>query len=132
MNTRSYNWISHSCIFVIVVSALLFDKIPRFKWIFAALGLLSGLVALGIYFYNQWVSSEEPKLEDSKAPALTLSRIEWHQPSALFESDVLAKMLLVERHSAQRYFDYNLFLSKSQQEDFNRRIAHALAPLYSA
>jgi len=140
MNTRTYNWITHICMLTALFSAIMFDRAPRFKWLIVGLGVLSGLVAAAIYFYNQWVSNADPTIEDSKSPELSIAKIEWHQPSAMFEGDILTRMLSVERRqmsrtgrlSPDRYLEYHLSLSKNQQEDFNKRIAHALAPLYSA
>jgi hypothetical protein len=140
MTARNYNLITHSCMLTALFSAILFDKAPRFKWLILGLGVLSGVVAAAVYFYSQWVTAPDPTLEDSKSPELSIAKIEWHRSPGMLERDILTRMLSIEnrqmfridRYSPDRYFEYQLFLSKNQQEDFNKRIAHALAPLYSS
>jgi hypothetical protein len=133
MNARTYNWIIHSCMLTALLSAVLFDKAPRLKGLVLGAGILSGVVAAVAYFYSQWDSTGDPAVEDSKSPELSISKIQWHHPSVTFEGDILARMLSVSRGSWQspsRYMEYHVAISKSQQEEFSRRIARALAPLY--
>src|SRR2546421_10333786 len=104
MSTRNYDRIAGICMTTALLSALLFDRLPKLHWLILSIGIASGLTAASIYFYNRLHSGEEGRLEDSKAPELTLARIEWHQPRTFLESNaVLGQMVLREKDQIVYY-----------------------------
>jgi hypothetical protein len=113
-----------------LLSALLFDKVPKLHGLTVAIGIVSGLLAMTIYFYNRFLS-REAHLEDSKAPELTLRRIEWHQPRTFLESNaVLGQMILREKDQVVYYpaaHRSSFFqIPRKDQEEIGKRIVQVL------
>lgn len=126
---------------VALLAAVLFDRVENLQWVMLTLAVVAAAVAAVLYFYN---TDAESTIHDSKSPeSLALQKIEWHHPARMHEQSVLARMLdfddlalpwaeLLDRPETIRQLTYMLVFSKSQQEEFNKRIAHALSPLYES
>lgn len=54
MTERAYNSIINICTAVAVISAVLFDAVPLFKWAFLSFGLVAGVTSTITHFYDQW------------------------------------------------------------------------------
>jgi hypothetical protein len=136
MSTRNYDRIAAVCMTTALLSALLFDKLPKLHWLILPIGVASALTAASIYFYNRFLP-QETGLEDSKAPDLTLARIEWHQPKTFFESNaVLGQMILREKDQITYYpaarRSSSFQISRKDQQEVGRRIVQALGATFLA
>lgn len=78
MKAKSYAKITNACLVVAIFSALLFDRFAAAKTFVGAIGILAGVVAVGVYFYNQRVVEEQSTPAD---PALVAQ--EQHGQQAL-------------------------------------------------
>jgi len=143
MNGRTYNWITYFCALTAIACAVLFDYVVGLRWVLLAIGIGAAVGAAVFHFYNSWEPDNESVLaasvENSEPPELSLAKIRWRYPHALSDRSILARVLneaepnylaSFHREVTERQFHYLLALSKSQQEEFSKRIAHALSPLY--
>lgn len=141
MNARTYNWITHFCVALAVLSAIMFDRAAGSKWAILALGIAAAIIAAGVYFYNSWQpgTTTDTAIKTNESPGLSFAKIEWHYPSATSERQILARMLAPGegeykywvRAGAERQLTYQFSMSKAQREEFGNRIAQALTSLYS-
>ncbi len=72
MTTKRYDSIANVCMWVAIVSALVFDWMGSLRWVAGGIGIAAGFLSAVNYFYNQWhpdngehLSSEEGRLPDS-------------------------------------------------------------------
>jgi hypothetical protein len=141
MNARTYTWITHFCVAVAVLSAIMFDIAAGSKWAILAFGITAAIIAAVVYFYNSWQpdTTADTAIETSESPELSLAKIEWHYPFAMSERQLLARMLAPGegeynywvRAGVERQLTYQFLMSKAQREEFGNRIAQALTSLYS-
>jgi hypothetical protein len=141
MNARTYTWITHFCVAVAVLSAIMFDRAAGSKWAILALGITAATIAMVVHFYNSWEpgTKTDTAIETSESPELSLAKIEWRYPSAMLERQILARMPAPGegehkywvRAGGEHQLTFQFRMSKAQQEEFGKRIAQALTPLYS-
>ncbi len=54
----TYNSIANACIVAAVTSALLFERVGNLDWLAGSFGIVAGVTAAGLYFFNQWPSRQ--------------------------------------------------------------------------
>lgn len=57
MDEKIYSRIANGCVLAAVASAIAFDQAGNYYGIPGAVGIVAGVTATVIYFYNQWCFS---------------------------------------------------------------------------
>lgn len=77
MTAKTYDRITMMCMAVAAASALLFEKFPHSRLAIGLLGVLAGVVAVSVYFWNQWKTPdhrlEQTPPQSENAPNKTAS-----------------------------------------------------------
>jgi hypothetical protein len=64
LSEKTYDAAVTSCVFIAIASALLFDKVPQFRWLFAVAALCAGVAAVAFYFLFHSFSENKPELAE--------------------------------------------------------------------
>lgn len=90
MDARVYDRVTGLSLAVAAVSSILFDRLGSLRWAAGGLAIVSGLVASGVYFYNQvYLSRRRSEAKIGELAAITcapdsgrLTESHWNEPIA--------------------------------------------------